>query len=128
MYQIDNMSRQAIYEQVAAQIETYVLTGVLKAGDKLPSVRSLSVDLCVNPNTIQRAYTELERAGIIVTAPGRGAFVGEEGLVRLRERRRQMALTELKTLVLSLKLSGLEKDEVLKAVEDAFGEKEQADD
>jgi len=122
MYQIDNQSRQAVYEQIVEQVERYVLAGLLKGGDKLPSVRGLSLELKVNPNTVQRAYTELERDGVIVTAPGRGAFVSDQGSERLRERRREMALTDLKALVSELKLSGLEKAELLKIVEAAYQE------
>jgi len=122
MYQIDNQSRQAVYEQIVEQVEKYVLLGVLTGGDKIPSVRSLSLELKVNPNTVQRAYTELERSGVIVTAPGRGAFVSDQGAVRLKERRREMALTDLKFLVSELKLSGLDKTELLRIVEEAYQE------
>jgi len=122
MYQIDNQSRQAVYEQIVAQVERYVLAGLLKGGDKLPSVRGLSLELKVNPNTVQRAYTELERDDVIVTAPGRGAFVSDQGAKRLQERRREMALTDLKALLAELKLSGLEKAELLQIVDAAYQE------
>ena len=122
MYQIDNQSRQAVYEQIVGQVEKYVLIGVLSGGDKLPSVRNLSIELNVNPNTVQRAYTELERSGVIVTAPGRGAFVSDQGAVVLKERRREMSLTELKLLVAELKLAGLDKTQVLSLVEEAYQE------
>ena len=122
MYQIDNQSRQAVYEQIVEQMERYVLAGILKGGDKLPSVRGLSMELNVNPNTVQRAYTELERDHVIVTAPGRGAFVSDQGALTLRERRRKMALTDLKELIAELKLSGLGKAELLQIVESAYQE------
>ena len=122
MYQIDNQSRQAVYEQIMQQVEKYVLTGVLTGGDKIPSVRNLSIQLNVNPNTVQRAYMELERGGVIVTAPGRGAFVSDQGQARLRERRREQSLTGLKTMVSELKLAGLEKKQILQVVEDAYQE------
>ena len=122
MYQIDNQSRQAVYEQIVQQVERYVLTGVLAGGEKVPSVRSLSLQLGVNPNTVQRAYTELERAGVLVTAPGRGAFVSDQGAVTLKERRREMSLSELKTLLAELKLAGLEKSHILQIIEEAYRE------
>ncbi|MCL2588825.1 MAG: GntR family transcriptional regulator [Oscillospiraceae bacterium] len=122
MYQIDNQSRQAVYEQIVRQVEKYVLIGVLCGGDKMPSVRNLSIQLNVNPNTVQRAYTELERAGVLVTAPGRGAYVSEQGAALLKERRREMSLSELKSLVAELKLAGLEKNHVLEIVERAYQE------
>jgi len=122
VYRIDNQSRQAVYEQIVQQVEKYVLSGVLAGGDKMPSVRRMSVELHVNPNTVQRAYTELERAGVIVTAPGRGAFVSEQGASTLKERRKEMSLTELKDLVGQLKLAGLDKQQILQIVEAAYQE------
>ena len=122
MYQIDNQSRQAVYEQIVHQVEKYVLTGVLGNGEKLPSVRQLSIELNVNPNTVQRAYTELERSGVIVTAPGRGAYVCDQAAILLRERRREMVLTDLKELVAELKLAGLEKPQVLQIIEEMYQE------
>jgi len=122
MYQIDNQSRQAVYEQIVQQIERYILTGVLKANDKLPSVRNLSIELNVNPNTVQRAYTELEREKVIVTAVGRGAFVSENGIVELKERRVGMFLADLKKLVAELILCGVEKEKIIAIINDQFKE------
>lgn len=122
MYQIDNQSRQAVYEQIVQQVELYVLAGVLNGGDKMPSVRNMSLELKVNPNTVQRAYTELERGGVIVTAPGRGAFVSDHGAQKLKEQRRQKSLEELKALVSELKLMGLEKDSVIAIIDDTYQE------
>jgi len=120
VYQIDNQSRQAVYEQIVQQVEKYVLTGVLRGGDKLPSVRGLSLTLKVNPNTVQRAFTELERSGVIVTAPGRGAFVSEQGSERLKEKREETAIMDLKTIVSELKLSGVEKEQIIQIVEEEY--------
>ena len=120
MYQIDNQSRQAVYEQIVRQVETYVLTGVLQGGDKLPSVRNLSLTLKVNPNTVQRAFTELERSGVIITAPGRGSFVSDQGAGRLKEKRGEKAIMDFKTLVAELKLSGMEKEEIIQIVEEEY--------
>ena len=75
MFQIDNMSRTPVYEQIITQVEKFILGRLLSAGDQLPSVRSLSVELSVNPNTIQKAYGELDVRGIVTTVPGRGCFV-----------------------------------------------------
>ena len=61
MFQIDIMSRIPVYEQIIRQTEKFILIGVLNAGDKLPSVRQLSAELSINPNTIQKAFTELDR-------------------------------------------------------------------
>ena len=121
IYRIDNQSRQAVYEQIVLQMEQYVLTGVLNSGDKLPSVRRLSIELNVNPNTVQRAYTELERGEVIITAPGRGAFVSETGRAVLKERKQKMFLADLKTLIAGLRLSGVGKEEIIQMVEALYG-------
>ena len=65
MYQIDVMSRTPVYEQIIRQTEEFILKGVLKPGDRMPSVRTLSVELSVNPNTIQKAIAELDRRTLI---------------------------------------------------------------
>ena len=120
MFRIDNQSRQAVYEQIVKQVEKYVLSGLLASGDKMPSVRKLSVELNVNPNTVQRAYTELERSGVIVTAPGRGAFVTELSLNVLREARRRINLQKLDTVLTELKVAGVEKEKILVIVQHVF--------
>ena len=127
MFQIDNQSRQAVYEQIMQQVEKYVLRGILKGGDKLPSTRNMAMMLHVNPNTVQRAYSELERGGVIITAPGRGAFVSGNAEAHLKERRETMFLGELKTLLTELKEAGLLKDRIIKIVEEAYRKEGQND-
>ena len=75
---VDLRSRKQLYEQIIDNIKNLILTGELSADDKLPSVRSLAKELGINPNTIQKAYTELERQGIIMTLPGRGSMVATD--------------------------------------------------
>lgn len=120
MFRIDNQSRQAVYEQIVQQAEKYILSGVLVGGDKMPSVRKLSIELNVNPNTVQRAYTELERSGVIITAPGRGAFVSDSGTSVLREVRRKQYISELEKLVFELKVSKVEKQQILEIVDKIY--------
>ena len=88
MFQIDIMSRIPVYEQLIRQTEKFILLGVLKEGDKLPSVRQLSAELSINPNTIQKAFTELDRRGIIFSVNGRGNFVADKALKALEVSRR----------------------------------------
>ncbi len=81
MFEIDLKSRKSIYEQVVDNLKELILTGVLANDEKLPSVRAMSKTLTVNPNTVQKAYRELEYQGYIYTAPGLGTFVsGREGI------------------------------------------------
>lgn len=75
MFSIDSRSRTPIYEQLKQNIIANVASGALAADDQLPSVRVLARDLGVNPNTVQKAYQELEQAGFIYQAAGRGSFI-----------------------------------------------------
>ena len=92
MFQIDPLSRIPVYEQIVTQAENMVTKDVLKPGDPLPSVRSLSIQMSINPNTIQKAYTELERRGLLVSFSGKGSFVRknlDDFFFRLRARQRK---------------------------------------
>ena len=87
MIHLDHRDSRPLYEQIADNIRRQIRNGILGSGDKLPSVRELSAQLTINPNTIQRAYRELEQEGWIESAPGKGSFVrsidrsGEEKLL-----------------------------------------------
>lgn len=72
---LDYKDTRPIYEQIADKIEALIIKGVLKPDEQLPSVRSLAMELSINPNTIQKAFSELERRGYIYTIKGRGNFV-----------------------------------------------------
>ena len=74
MFQLDLKSRKSIYEQVVDNLKELIITGVINPEDKLPSVRDLSKQLTVNPNTIQKAYRSLEFQGYIYTVTGLGTF------------------------------------------------------
>jgi GntR family transcriptional regulator len=106
MIHLDYRDSRPIYEQVRDGLRRLMVTGVLAPGDKLPSVRALAVDLAINPNTIQRAYAQLETEGYIVSVSGRGTFVAEqqgqnhlrraeveEKLYSLREELRSLGMT-----------------------------------
>lgn len=75
MFHLDHRDSRPIYEQIADAIRRQITASILTPGEKLPSVRELSASLTINPNTIQRAYRELEQQGWIVSEPGRGSFV-----------------------------------------------------
>ena len=77
MILIDYKDRRPIYEQVIERFQQMILCGALRSGDPMPSVRSLAMELSLNPNTIQRAYQELERKGYIYTVKGKGSFVSD---------------------------------------------------
>lgn len=77
MLQLDLKSRKSIYEQVLDQLKEQIMTGQMATGEKLPSVRELSKSITVNPNTVQKAYRELERQGYVYTTSGVGTFVAD---------------------------------------------------
>lgn len=86
MIVIDYKDNRPIYEQIVEKFQNLILKGVLQENDKIPSVRALAMELSINPNTIQRAYAELEREGFIYTVKGRGNFVsGDMNLLAIRK-------------------------------------------
>ena len=103
MITINYRDPRPIYEQIQTELRRLMLTGVLPPGSRLPAVRELAGQLAINPNTIQRAYSELEAEGYIYSVPGKGSFAAAEGgeqQRRIRELKTQAAplLEELKTL------------------------------
>jgi len=83
---VDLRDRKQLYEQLIDNIRKLILSGEIGPGEKLPSVRALAKELCINPNTIQKAYNELERQGVILTLPGRGSVVlAETGDLRQQQ-------------------------------------------
>jgi GntR family transcriptional regulator len=116
-YQCDPTSRVPIYRQLVEQVRQAVARGRLRPGTRLPSVRVLSRELVVNPNTVARAYTELEREGVLNTRPGLGVFVAEplaELSVAARRERLVTALDQFLTEAVHL---GFNAEEVLSTVE-----------
>ena len=77
MIHLDYRDTRPIYEQVRDGLRKLMVTGMLRPGDKLPSVRALAVELAINPNTIQRAYSQLEAEGYVLSVSGKGTFVAE---------------------------------------------------
>lgn len=109
----DTTSRTPIYRQLIEQVRSAVARGRLQPGERLPSVRQLSRELVVNPNTIARAYTELEREGTLITQQGRGVFVAEPRN-DLTKRARQKQLDErLDQLITDAVHLGFTADEFL---------------
>ena len=122
MFSIDHMSRCPVYEQLIEQVERYILTGILKGGDQLPSVRALSVSLSVNPNTIQKAYSDLDSKKIIFSVPGKGCFIADNAASLLGNYRRNQ-LGELEVLLCELKLAGINKTELQQIFDKVFDER-----
>src|SRR5512137_2069568 len=87
---VDLKSGVPIYRQIIDQVKSAMATGTLGPGDRLPTVRQLSVDLSVNPNTVSRAYNELELTGLVETQQGSGTFIGSKRVERDEVERRRM--------------------------------------
>ncbi len=125
MLYIDIMSRTPVYEQIIEQIEKRIGRGLLKEGDQLPSVRSLSIELSVNPNTIQKAYAELDAKGIISSVPGKGCYVlpGAGDILKGIAKKR---LSEITSITAELLLAGVTREEIIDAVNRAEKPKKEA--
>lgn len=101
MILIDYKSRKPIYEQIIENVKGLVVTGVLQRDEQLPSVRQLAQELAINPNTIQKAYAELERQGVIYSLKGRGSFVGSS-LSELRHAQQSELLEQVEEISIEL--------------------------
>ncbi|WP_282201628.1 GntR family transcriptional regulator [Emergencia timonensis] len=111
MFQIDMTSRKSIYEQVVDNIKELIMTDVLAQGSKLPSVRELSRDLTINPNTVQKAYRELEREGFVYTTAGVGTFACDKTKLRPDPRRIEEIEKEILSALKALQYLGLSHEE-----------------
>ncbi len=119
MFLIDPMSRTPIYEQLTSQVEKLILVGVLQPGQQLPSVRSLSFELSINPNTVQKAYTDLCARELLCSVPGKGCFVAKEALSVLQGQNAQK-LQNFSDTVREMKLAGVSKETLLKLLDDIY--------
>lgn len=119
MFTIDLMSRTPVYEQIIKQVECQILTGIIRPGDKMPSVRSLSINLSVNPNTIQKAYTQLDLMQIIQTVPGKGSYISDKALEMIENNSRKK-LDGLDVILRELSLAGVSKAEIMEVVNEVF--------
>jgi GntR family transcriptional regulator len=121
-FRIDPTSRLPIYRQLGEQIREAVARGRLQPGEQLPSVRDLSRTLVVNPNTVARVYTELEREGVLHTRQGLGVFVAERK-AELTKRARKARLDELLDRLLTEAVYlGFSADEVVAIVAERAGQ------
>lgn len=97
MIGIDLQNRKPIYEQIVERFQTMIVSGILEPDSQMPSVRSLAMELSINPNTIQKAYSLLEQEGYIYPVKGRGNFVS--GNAGLKEKKQESVFQSLKELV-----------------------------
>lgn len=111
MISLNYRDSRPIYEQIKDELRKLIVTGALGRDDKLPSVRALAAQLAINPNTIQRAYNELETEGYIYSVPGKGSFTAEN--TGTDGRRRDELLMRVRELLTELRYLGVTQQELL---------------
>lgn len=115
---VDPRSGVPIYLQIVEQVKRSVAVGILQAGEQLPTVKQLALDLTVNPNTVARAYRELERDEVIETAQGRGSFVRSNGSVPSPKAvAGDLARDSLDTALREIKSLGLARSDVRELID-----------
>ena len=119
---IRNTGEAPIYDQITRQVKTLILTGALKEGDALPSMRLLAKDLRISVITTKRAYEELEREGFITTVPGKGCFVAPKNLELARENALRQVEEHLQKAVEAARLGGIAPAEVKETLDIICGE------
>ena len=115
MILIDYKDRRPLYEQIVEKLSDLMVRGVLAQDSQLPSVRSLATELSINPNTIQRAYVELERQGYIYTVKGKGSFVADNTV--MKENRKKEVLLQVSDMIDEAIRVGIPGDEIKNMVE-----------
>ena len=111
MFSINYRDSRPIYEQIMDELRKMIIAGVFAPDEKLPSVRELAQQLAINPNTIQRAYRELELSGYLYSVPGKGNFAG--GHREVNESRKTELLAQLSAAVKELRYLGVTEAELM---------------
>jgi GntR family transcriptional regulator len=120
---ISNSSGKPIYEQITGQIKNMIMTGELKEGDALPSMRLLAKELRISVITTKRAYEDLERDGFIETVMGKGCFVARKNIELLKEQQLKLCEEHLQNAVDIAKTSGIYCNELIEIVKVLYEEK-----
>jgi GntR family transcriptional regulator len=116
-FQLDLKSGVPFYRQIIDQVKSSIATGSLEPGDRLPTVRQLSVDLSINPNTVSRAYTELELTGLVETQMGSGTFVGRQKVEQDDVERRRILEQLCQEMLSRASTHGFTLEEILASLE-----------
>ena len=115
MFLLNLQSKVPIYEQIQEQILRFIEVGILSSGDRLPSVRQLAQDNGINPNTVSKAYSELEKNGYVYNLPKKGVYVAEVNTDKNRN-------TQIKRVIEPLLNAGIKKEEIISVVEELYKE------
>lgn len=117
---LDYRDRRPIYEQIVERFQELMISGAMQQDCQLPSVRSLAMDLSINPNTIQRAYAELERQGYIYSVKGKGSFVADNGA--LRDAKRELLLEQHEETARRALHLGVEREKLHRVIDEIYDE------
>lgn len=120
MIQVDVRSRVPIYEQIVNSFKEMIVSGVLLPDEKIPSVRELAKEMTINPNTIQKAYQELERQGIIYMKRGQGTFINPNIKAKNREEKMEQLKEEIKKIIVESMYLGITKDEFIDIISTSY--------
>lgn len=118
---LDMRSRIPIYEQLITSVREQAVKGILAPDEQLPSVRQLASELAINPNTIQKAYTELERQGVLYSLPGRGNFVSAD-IAAVAEQERNARRAALREQLLAARSAGISRAEITELADAVYRE------
>ena len=119
-FEINPSNGVAIFEQISRQVKYAVANGGLRAGDLVPSVRDLATKLAVNPNTVARAYRDLQADGFLETIRGEGLRVTKQAIDRSRKHRAKLLSDRIRQVVIEAKQSGITEDEFFSLASDLW--------
>ncbi len=122
MFRLDERSHKAMYEQVMDNMKELIMTDVMKEDEKVPSVRELSEQLMINPNTVQKAYKELEREGYIYTVSGKGSFVSGKDTIKKDPERVSRLLNDVQDSYRGLMMLGYSPEDAAALIQGAVME------
>lgn len=129
LFQINFKSGKPIYLQLVDQVKAAAASGALRVGEALPSIRPLAEELCINRNTIAKAYSELENLGIVETQPGRGSFLKSNNGTLRKEVRRKLLIAEIDQALVQAHHLQVPRNELLELIReriDALENKQRA--
>ncbi len=115
MINLDYQSRTPIYEQIVNEIERFVVLGILKPNEQISSIREMATNLGINPNTVKKAYEELENRGTIITISTKGSFIADK-TDDVFKRKIKEKINAIKQEICELEKMGVTKEEILKKI------------
>ncbi|SES66942.1 GntR family transcriptional regulator [Salinibacillus kushneri] len=119
---LDPRSNTPLYEQIIQQVREHIAQGILKPGEKIPSIRSLSKELMINPNTVSKAYKELEKLGIFETYQGYGTYINNRLDQMIGNQEKHHVKEKVKKVVIDSIYAGIQLHEITKWVEEYYKE------